>query len=67
MIGEENKIELIHQKFNLNSKKSEIEKEIRIARKKMETAAKNLDFLIAAKYRDEIKKLKKLLQSKKTS
>ena len=43
------------------------EKEIRIARKKMETAAKNLDFLIAAKYRDEIKKLKKLLQSKKTS
>ena len=33
----------------------------------METAAKNLDFLIAAKYRDEIKKLKKLLQSKKTS
>ena len=67
MIGEENKIQLIHQKFNLNSKKSEIDKEIRIARKKMETAAKNLDFLIAAKYRDEIKKLKKLLQSKKTS
>ena len=67
LIGEENKIQLIHQKFNLNSKKSEIDKEIRIARKKMETAAKNLDFLIAAKYRDEIKKLKKLLQSKKTS
>ena len=30
----------------------------------MEIAAKNLDFLIAAKYRDEIKKLKKILKSK---
>tara|TARA_B100000029_G_scaffold496637_1_gene563218 strand:+ start:307 stop:2307 length:2001 start_codon:yes stop_codon:yes gene_type:complete len=67
LIGDENKIELAHEKFNINSNKSEIEKEIKIARKKMETAAKNLDFIIAAKYRDQIKKLKKLLQNKKSS
>jgi excinuclease UvrABC nuclease subunit len=30
----------------------------------MEIAAKELDFIIAAKYRDDIKKLKKMLQSK---
>ncbi|MFL2643817.1 MAG: excinuclease ABC subunit UvrB [Flavobacteriaceae bacterium] len=50
--------------FDLNSNKKDIEKEIRKFRKKMEIAAKNLDFLIAAKYRDEIKKLKKILKSK---
>ncbi len=50
--------------FDLNSNKKDIEKEIRKFRKKMEVAAKNLDFLIAAKYRDEIKKLKKILKSK---
>ena len=50
--------------FDLNSNKKDIEKEIRKFRKKMEIAAKNLDFLIAAKYRDEIKNLKKILKSK---
>ena len=50
--------------FDLNSNKKDIEKEIRKFRNKMEIAAKNLDFLIAAKYRDEIKKLKKILKSK---
>ena len=50
--------------FDLNSNKKDIEKEVRKFRKKMEIAAKNLDFLIAAKYRDEIKKLKKILKSK---
>ena len=50
--------------FDLNSNKKDIEKEIRKFRKKMEIAAKNLDFLIEAKYRDEIKKLKKILKSK---
>ena len=37
--------------------KSEIEKQIRVKRKDMEKAAKALDFLIAAKLRDEIKEL----------
>jgi len=38
--------------------KSEIEKRIRIKRKQMEEAAKELDFILAAKLRDEIKTLK---------
>ncbi len=38
--------------------KTEIEKRIREKRKQMEAAAKALDFLIAAKLRDEIKVLK---------
>ena len=41
--------------------KSEIEKRIREKRKTMETAAKALDFLIAAQLRDEIKDLQKHL------
>ena len=52
------------KEFNLPLKNSDIEKEIRKTRKKMEIAAKELDFIIAAKYRDDIKKLKKILQSK---
>ncbi|MFK8265746.1 excinuclease ABC subunit UvrB [Capnocytophaga cynodegmi] len=38
----------------------EIEKKIRETRKLMETAAKELDFVKAAQYRDEIKKLEEL-------
>lgn len=41
--------------------KSEIEKRIREKRKNMETAAKALDFLVAAKLRDEIKELQEHL------
>ncbi|GGH03100.1 UvrABC system protein B [Polaribacter pacificus] len=41
--------------------KSEIEKRIRETRKQMEQAAKALDFLAAAKFRDEIEALKKHL------
>ena len=41
--------------------KPEIEKRIRETRKQMEIAAKALDFLTAAQYRDEIEVLKKLL------
>jgi excinuclease ABC subunit B len=41
--------------------KPEIEKQIREKRKQMEQAAKALDFLIAAKLRDEIKVLKEAL------
>jgi len=38
--------------------KEEIEKRIRQKRKQMEAAAKGLDFIVAAKLRDEIKVLK---------
>ncbi len=41
--------------------KPEIEKRIREKRKNMETAAKALDFLIAARLRDEIKELQEFL------
>jgi excinuclease ABC subunit B len=41
--------------------KPEIEKRIRENRKLMETAAKDLDFMQAAKYRDNIKKLQDML------
>ena len=41
--------------------KPEIEKKIRELRKQMEKAAKELDFMQAAKYRDEIKNLQEKL------
>ncbi len=41
--------------------KDEIKKQLRITQKKMEKAAKDLDFIEAAKYRDEIDALKKML------
>ena len=40
----------------------EIEKKIKETRKLMETAAKDLDFLKAAQYRDEIARLNELLK-----
>ena len=43
----------------------EIEKKIRESRKSMETAAKDLDFIEAARFRDEIKSLQNQLQEKK--
>jgi len=42
--------------------KPEIEKKIRDIRKAMEKAAKDLDFMQAAKFRDEIKSLQEKLQ-----
>ena len=41
------------------------EKEINAGRKKMLTAAKNLEFIEAAKYRDEIIRLEKLVKEMK--
>ena len=38
--------------------KKKIDEKIRETRKKMEQAAKNLDFMEAARLRDELKKLK---------
>ena len=43
--------------FERDLSKPEIEKKIRDARKAMEKAAKELDFMQAAKLRDEIKSL----------
>lgn len=44
--------------------KSDLEKEIRETRKLMEAAAKELDFIKAAQYRDELKKLQETLSEK---
>ena len=64
LINDDAFLNINSKEFNLPLKNSDIEKEIRKTRKKMEIAAKELDFIIAAKYRDDIKKLKKMLQSK---
>ncbi len=64
LINDENFLKIDSKEFNSNSKNTDIEKEIRKTRKKMEIAAKELDFIVAAKFRDKIKKLKKILKSK---
>ena len=46
-------------------KRDELEKLIKSTEKQMETAAKDLDFLQAAKYRDEIAELRNLLKTKR--
>ncbi len=43
--------------------KPEIEKQIKRTQKNMEKAAKELDFIIAAKFRDEVAELKKMLET----
>jgi excinuclease ABC subunit B len=43
--------------------KEQLRKEIRDRQRKMQLAAKELDFLAAAKYRDEIKEMQSLLES----
>ena len=43
--------------------KEQLRKEIRDSQRKMQLAAKELDFLAAAKYRDEIKELQSLLET----
>ncbi|AKD03108.1 excinuclease ABC subunit UvrB [Pontibacter korlensis] len=45
-------------------KRDELEKLIKKTEKQMEAAAKDLDFLQAAKYRDELSELRKLLKTK---
>ena len=42
--------------------KDEIEKQVRITQKSMEKAAKELDFIEAARYRDELADLKRMLE-----
>jgi excinuclease ABC subunit B len=47
--------------------KAEIEKQIKLAQKNMEKAAKDLDFIAAAKLRDELEGLKKMLKKPRLS
>ena len=65
----EKNIDILENKIENISSKSEIEKNIRNIRKEMEDAAKNLDFILAAKNRDLLnlykQKLNKLKQSRK--
>jgi excinuclease ABC subunit B len=46
-------------------KRDELEKLIKKTEKQMEAAAKDLDFLQAAKYRDELTELRQLLKTKR--
>jgi excinuclease ABC subunit B len=55
----ENQVLKAAEPESLYLSKPEIEKKIREAKKAMEKAAKELDFMQAAKYRDEIKSLQK--------
>jgi len=43
--------------------KEQLRKEISATQRKMQTAAKELDFMAAAKYRDEIKEMQSLLET----
>ena len=65
----EKNIDILENKIENIFSKSEIEKNIKNIRKEMEDAAKNLDFIIAAKKRDLLnlykQKLNKLKQSRK--
>ena len=65
----EKNIDVLENKIENIFSKSEIEKNIKNIRKEMEDAAKNLDFIIAAKKRDLLnlykQKLNKLKQSRK--
>ncbi len=46
-------------------KRDELEKLIKKTEKQMEAAAKDLDFLQAAKYRDELAELRRILKTKR--
>ena len=65
----EKNIDILENKIENISSKSEVEKNIKNIRKEMEDAAKNLDFILAAKNRDLLnlykQKLNKLKQSRK--
>jgi excinuclease ABC subunit B len=54
---EDNLRKVAEQNLNQNYSKTEIQKMVREMKKEMESAAKALDFIQAAKIRDEIKRL----------
>lgn len=57
----DNSVNIAADEEEIYLSKSEIDKKIREKQKQMETAAKALDFMAAAKLRDEIKKLKEIV------
>ncbi|MDT8414012.1 MAG: excinuclease ABC subunit UvrB [Flavobacteriaceae bacterium] len=59
---QENEVNLAAEKAVAYLSKEELEKSVREVRKNMEKAAKELDFLQAAKFRDEIKLLQGMLE-----
>jgi excinuclease ABC subunit B len=63
--GPEEEVSLAAEPVIQYMKRDELEKLIKKTEKQMEAAAKDLDFLQAAKYRDELAELRKLLKSKR--
>ena len=59
--AQEKEARKIAEEKNRNLTKPQIGKKIRVLRKAMEEAAKSLDFIEAANYRDEIKNLQQKL------
>ena len=64
--AESAKLDIINSRNQHFTNKKEVDKKIREVRKFMEDSAKNLDFLQAANYRDQIKELQ-VVKSKKFS
>ena len=64
--AESAKLDIINSRNQHFINKKEVDKKIREVRKLMEDSAKNLDFLQAANYRDQIKELQ-VVKSKKFS
>ena len=62
MAAEEPQAELGNSRY-MAMTKEQLRKEISATQRKMQTAAKELDFMAAAKYRDEIKEMQALLET----
>ena len=62
MAAEESQAELGNSRY-MAMTKEQLRKEISATQRKMQTAAKELDFMAAAKYRDEIKEMQALLET----
>ena len=60
--AEEPQTELSNSRY-MAMTKEQLRKEISATQRKMQTAAKELDFMTAAKYRDEIKEMQSLLET----
>jgi excinuclease ABC subunit B len=61
---EESMVTLAAEPVIQHMKRDELEKLVKKTEKQMEGAAKDLDFLLAAKYRDDLTELRKLLKTK---
>jgi len=61
---QEKELKIINKRSEHFINKKQVDKKIREIRKLMEGSAKNLDFIEAAKYRDQIKELQDVKSSK---